>query len=96
MRISVNKYFVCFLEPKMFKRSKFLQRIGFKTTKNFIIIGPPGVGKGSFAEQLTKDFNLNRIEIGHYIRKIQSGVNLDFIKLNQNTLNDYLSKKDRT
>lgn len=36
---------------------------------NLIFFGPPGVGKGTQAKRLSKEFNLPHIDTGHLIRK---------------------------
>ena len=38
--------------------------------KNFIMMGMPGVGKGTFAKLLSKDYNIPSISLGDEIRGI--------------------------
>ena len=37
------------------------------------IFGPPGVGKGTYAERLAKDLKLNHVSTGECIRRILKG-----------------------
>jgi adenylate kinase len=37
------------------------------------LFGAPGVGKGTYAEKLSKDLSLNHVSTGEEIRKILKG-----------------------
>jgi len=56
----------------------FANRMQFSTAaktgqKFLFFFGAPGVGKGTYAELLAKDYNINQISTGDELRRIIKG-----------------------
>jgi adenylate kinase len=45
------------------------RRFGENNMLNIVILGPPGVGKGTYAEILSKQYNIPKISVGDLFRK---------------------------